>query len=96
MYHLCLQLKDVEVWFQRASDVVRKLKTGDVDMGIVGYDMLREYGEVRALFGFYARNVLVLRMMKCHAYLITAKLEFFVFFGGVKVSYMSCYLVTTF
>lgn len=44
----CSQLKNVEVWFQRASDVVRKLKTGDVDMGIVGYDMLREYGEVRA------------------------------------------------
>lgn len=39
------ELKNVEVWFQRASDVVRKLKTGDVDMGIVGYDMLREYGE---------------------------------------------------
>jgi len=39
------ELKNVEVWFQRASDVVRKLKSGDVDMGIVGYDMLREYGE---------------------------------------------------
>lgn len=38
----------MEVWFQRASDVVRKIKTGDVDMGIVGYDMLREYGEVCA------------------------------------------------
>ncbi|KAG0608585.1 hypothetical protein M758_8G116900 [Ceratodon purpureus] len=39
------ELKNVEVWFQRASDVVRKIKNGDVDMGIVGYDMLREYGE---------------------------------------------------
>lgn len=47
-----LQLKNVEVWFQRASDVVRKLKSGDVDMGIVGYDMLREYGEVRILPDF--------------------------------------------
>lgn len=47
-----LQLKNVEVWFQRASDVVRKLKSGDVDMGIVGYDMLREYGEVRVLQPF--------------------------------------------
>lgn len=53
--HACkfwLQLKNVEVWFQRASDVVRKLKSGDVDMGIVGYDMLREYGEVRILPDF--------------------------------------------
>jgi ATP phosphoribosyltransferase len=39
------QLKNVEVWFQRASDVVRKLRSGDVDMGIVGYDMVREYGK---------------------------------------------------
>ncbi|CAM6045981.1 unnamed protein product [Sphagnum compactum] len=39
------ELKNVEVWFQRASDVVRKLRSGDVDMGIVGYDMVREYGE---------------------------------------------------
>jgi ATP phosphoribosyltransferase len=42
---VCAQLKNVEVWFQRASDVVRKLRSGDVDMGIVGYDMVREYGE---------------------------------------------------
>ncbi|CAM6039455.1 unnamed protein product [Sphagnum compactum] len=39
------ELKNVEVWFQRASDVVRKLRSGDVDMGIVGYDMVREYGK---------------------------------------------------
>ncbi|CAM6023137.1 unnamed protein product [Sphagnum balticum] len=39
------ELKNVEVWFQRASDVVRKLRSGDVDMGIVGYDMVREYGQ---------------------------------------------------
>jgi ATP phosphoribosyltransferase len=25
--------------------VVRKLRSGDVDMGIVGYDMVREYGK---------------------------------------------------
>lgn len=36
------QLPGLEVWFQRASDVVRKLKTGDVDLGIVGYDMFAE------------------------------------------------------
>ena len=34
----------VEVWFQRATDVVRKLVSGDIDIGIVGYDMLREIG----------------------------------------------------
>ncbi|KAH7387081.1 hypothetical protein KP509_16G004200 [Ceratopteris richardii] len=38
-------LPGVEVWFQRASDVVRKIRTGDVDLGVVGYDMVREYGE---------------------------------------------------
>lgn len=32
----------LEVWFQRASDVVRKLMYGDVDLGIVGYDMYAE------------------------------------------------------
>jgi len=32
----------LEVWFQRASDVVRKLMYGDVDLGIVGYDMFAE------------------------------------------------------
>lgn len=26
--------------------MVRKLRSGDVDMGIVGYDMVREYGKV--------------------------------------------------
>ena len=34
----------MEVWFQRATDVVRKLLSGDIDVGIVGYDMLREIG----------------------------------------------------
>ncbi|BBN08070.1 ATP phosphoribosyltransferase [Marchantia polymorpha subsp. ruderalis] len=38
-------LKDLEVWFQRESDVVRKLRSGDVDMGIVGYDVVAEFGE---------------------------------------------------
>ena len=37
-----LQLPQLEVWFQRASDVVRKLVYGDVDLGIVGFDMLSE------------------------------------------------------
>ncbi|MCO5583245.1 hypothetical protein L7F22_037154 [Adiantum nelumboides] len=38
-------LHGLEVWFQRASDVVRKIRTGDVDLGIVGYDMVCEYGQ---------------------------------------------------
>lgn len=39
------EMEEVEVWFQRASDVVRKLKKGDVDLGIVGFDMVKEFGE---------------------------------------------------
>lgn len=38
------QLPRLEVWFQRATDVVRKIAYGDVDLGIVGYDMLAEIG----------------------------------------------------
>lgn len=40
-----LQMPGLEVWFQRASDVVRKLMYGDVDLGIVGYDMFREIAD---------------------------------------------------
>lgn len=36
------QLPQLEVWFQRASDVVRKLVRGDLDLGIVGADMFSE------------------------------------------------------
>jgi hypothetical protein len=36
----------MEVWFQRASDVVRRLRAGDVDLGILGGDMFEEFGEV--------------------------------------------------
>lgn len=39
------QIPDLEVWFQRASDVVRKLRLGDIDLGIVGYDMYLELGD---------------------------------------------------
>ena len=39
------QMPGMEVWFQRATDVVRKLMYGDVDLGIVGYDMLAEIGD---------------------------------------------------
>jgi hypothetical protein len=34
-----MQIPSLEVWFQRASDVVRKLRYGDIDLGIVGADM---------------------------------------------------------
>eukprot|EP00854_Cymbomonas_tetramitiformis_P022167 gene22167-26718_t len=37
-------LDGVEVWFQRASDVMRRLRAGDVDIGIVGNDMFVEFG----------------------------------------------------
>jgi ATP phosphoribosyltransferase len=37
-----VQLPQLEVWFQRASDVVRKLVRGDLDLGIVGADMFAE------------------------------------------------------
>lgn len=37
--------ENLEVWFQRASDVVRKLRYGDVDIGIVGYDMFCEFAK---------------------------------------------------
>ncbi|PWA35955.1 ATP phosphoribosyltransferase, catalytic domain-containing protein [Artemisia annua] len=39
------QLSNVEVWFQRPKDIVRKLVSGDLDLGIVGLDTLSEYGQ---------------------------------------------------
>lgn len=39
------QLPHLEVWFQRATDVVRKLVYGDVDIGIVGFDMFSEIAD---------------------------------------------------
>jgi ATP phosphoribosyltransferase len=41
-----VQFDNMEVWFQRASDVVRRLRAEDVDLGILGKDMFTEYGEV--------------------------------------------------
>jgi|APAra0007618257_1042622.scaffolds.fasta_scaffold05068_3 hypothetical protein len=41
-----LQLPNTEVWFQRPKDIVRKLLSGDLDLGIVGLDTLSEYGQV--------------------------------------------------
>ncbi|KAL6760653.1 ATP phosphoribosyl transferase [Haematococcus lacustris] len=39
------QIPALEVWFQRASDVVRKLRYGDIDLGIVGTDMFAELAD---------------------------------------------------
>ncbi|KAE8711700.1 ATP phosphoribosyltransferase 1 [Hibiscus syriacus] len=39
------QLSSLEVWFQRPKDIVRKLLSGDLDLGIVGLDTVSEYGE---------------------------------------------------
>eukprot|EP00798_Chlamydomonas_sp_ICE-L_P023078 gene23078-30270_t len=39
------EIPKLEVWMQRASDVVRKVRTGDLDLGIVGYDMFCELAD---------------------------------------------------
>ncbi|WOL12457.1 hypothetical protein Cni_G21224 [Canna indica] len=39
------QLSDLEVWFQRPKDIVRKIQSGDLDLGIVGFDIVCECGE---------------------------------------------------
>ncbi|CAI0387539.1 unnamed protein product [Linum tenue] len=39
------QLSNLEVWFQRPKDIVRKLLSGDLDLGIVGLDIVSEYGQ---------------------------------------------------
>eukprot|EP00268_Persea_americana_P007292 TRINITY_DN1268_c1_g1_i1.p1 TRINITY_DN1268_c1_g1~~TRINITY_DN1268_c1_g1_i1.p1 ORF type:complete len:398 (-),score=75.05 TRINITY_DN1268_c1_g1_i1:419-1612(-) len=42
------QIPNLEVWFQRSNDIVRKLLSGDLDLGIVGLDTLNEYGQGKA------------------------------------------------
>ncbi|KZV48668.1 ATP phosphoribosyltransferase 2, chloroplastic-like [Dorcoceras hygrometricum] len=39
------QIANLEVWFQRPKDIVRKLISGDLDLGIVGLDNVKEYGQ---------------------------------------------------
>nr|ACJ85280.1 unknown [Medicago truncatula] len=39
------QISNLEVWFQRPKDIVRKLLSGDLDLGIVGLDVLTEFGQ---------------------------------------------------
>ncbi|RDX91897.1 ATP phosphoribosyltransferase 2, chloroplastic [Mucuna pruriens] len=38
-------LSNLEVWFQRPKDIVRKLLSGDLDLGIVGLDTVSEHGQ---------------------------------------------------
>jgi ATP phosphoribosyltransferase len=37
------EMPNLEVWFQRPADVVRKVRDGDIDLGIVGFDTVAEY-----------------------------------------------------
>ncbi|KAF5955229.1 hypothetical protein HYC85_008085 [Camellia sinensis] len=39
-------LSNLEVWFQWSKDIVRKLVSGDLDLGIVGLDTVSEYGQI--------------------------------------------------
>ncbi|KAK4801752.1 hypothetical protein SAY86_022239 [Trapa natans] len=39
------QLSNLEVWFQRPKDIVRKLLSGDLDLGFVGLDTVTEHGQ---------------------------------------------------
>ncbi|GLT68649.1 hypothetical protein SLA2020_408600 [Shorea laevis] len=45
-----LKLTNIEVWFQRPKDIVRKLLSGDLDLGIVGLDAVSEYGQLGPKF----------------------------------------------
>lgn len=36
-------MPQVEVWFQRPSDIVRQVRNGDIDLGIAGLDSVAEY-----------------------------------------------------
>ncbi|GAB2283567.1 ATP phosphoribosyltransferase 2, chloroplastic [Dionaea muscipula] len=38
-------LPNLEVWFQRPKDIVKKLLSGDLDLGIVGMDTVSEYAK---------------------------------------------------
>jgi ATP phosphoribosyltransferase len=36
-------IPELEVWFQRSADIVRKVRYGDVSLGITGFDSVTEY-----------------------------------------------------
>ncbi len=37
------EIPHLEIWFQRSADVARKVRDGDVDLGIIGFDTMSEY-----------------------------------------------------
>ncbi|CAL0308314.1 unnamed protein product [Lupinus luteus] len=39
------ELSNFEVWFKRPKDIVKKLGSGDLDLGIVGIDPFTEHGQ---------------------------------------------------
>ncbi|KAL6853474.1 hypothetical protein ACP4OV_019503 [Aristida adscensionis] len=39
-------IPSLKVWFQRPKDIVRKLLSGGLDLGIVGLDIVNEYGKI--------------------------------------------------
>ncbi|CAN8065221.1 unnamed protein product [Agarophyton chilense] len=43
-YVAALRGSDVEVWLQRPADIVRKVRDGHCDLGIVGHDLVAEHG----------------------------------------------------
>ncbi|PRQ55126.1 putative ATP phosphoribosyltransferase [Rosa chinensis] len=40
------ELSNLEVWFQRPKDIVKKLLSRDLDLGIAGLDTVSEYVRV--------------------------------------------------
>jgi ATP phosphoribosyltransferase len=38
-------IPELEIWFQRSTDIVRKVRYGDVSLGITGFDSVAEYGD---------------------------------------------------
>ncbi|KAI0564973.1 Histidine biosynthesis HisG [Gracilaria domingensis] len=43
-YVAALRGSDLEVWLQRPADIVRKVRDGHCDLGIVGHDLVAEHG----------------------------------------------------
>jgi len=54
----------LEVWFQRPKDIVRKLLSGDLDLGIVGLDILTEFGQVYIIYILLGLYMILIRTIK--------------------------------
>ncbi|KAK4378800.1 hypothetical protein RND71_000662 [Anisodus tanguticus] len=66
------QISNLEVWFQRPKDIVRKLVSGDLDLGIVGLDTVYEFGQIATTF----TTLLLLLVSKiCDVLRVKAKLH---------------------